>query len=192
MQLSDLFFWTDCRNRVGFKNIGGDELAALLAASGLISSPHVGLGAAVHRNDAVAIADNNAINVTFQIEDYDDLGFFDLAGDATKLTIPALTPPIQRVVVGGGALFDNTANGTSNVAIRRNGSILGFNAAGVGTRSATRNFAPGLIDAQVTTITSSLKATAGDEFQLVAGVNDLTPAANLSVLQPTFYIYVLR
>lgn len=41
MNLSDLFFWTGAFNRVGFPNIRGDELAALIGQNSLL--PHSSL-----------------------------------------------------------------------------------------------------------------------------------------------------
>lgn len=98
MNLSDLWFGVDVFNRTGRKNIRGDELATMLAASGSFVSPHAGKGAGVRRDTTISIVSGFTIVPDFDELFYDDLGFSDIGGaNPERLTIPDVDPPITRV-----------------------------------------------------------------------------------------------
>ena len=101
MALIDLFFGTDFFNRIGRKNIRGDELAALINAQG--ASANIGKGALVAFNGNFSVPNSLDQFVTWDTLIYDDLGFTDLGGaNPERLVIPDVTPAIKRVIVGGG------------------------------------------------------------------------------------------
>lgn len=121
MNLNEMWFGVDVVNRTGRKNIRGDELAALIAAAAGGPSAQVGKGVAVQRAPALAVADGfpGQVEVTwtgFPNPFYDDLNFWS-AGDPTKLTIPDVDPPIERVLLVGNAVWSgsNTTNFQSQI-----------------------------------------------------------------------------
>ena len=124
MSLSDLFFGTDFFNRIGRKNIRGDELAALIAAEGGLLSGQIGQGCAVQRAPAETITDGfpgvTVIWTGFPNPFYDDLGFFSGAAP-TRLTIPAVTPAIQRVLIMAQTVWGSGGDFTPLCQIHMNG-----------------------------------------------------------------------
>jgi hypothetical protein len=120
MNLSDLWFGTDVVNRTGRKNIRGDELAALIAASGLGASPFTGASVSARRAGAFSVPDGfGGYDLQFDAgTDFDDLGFFD-AGQPTRLTIPDTDPAISRVLVIGNLVWSSSNNTNFQVQIRR-------------------------------------------------------------------------
>jgi hypothetical protein len=109
MNLSDLFFWTDCRNRVGFKNIGGDELAALLAASGLVGYTQ---NCRVRRTSNQTLTTGGAANVIYESVDFDTDNMADLVADDDRITIRTA----GKYMVGAGIEWNNNSAG-GNVRI---------------------------------------------------------------------------
>lgn len=190
MNLSDLFFWTNCKNRVGFPNIRGDELAALINAAG--ASPNVGLGAEMSRIGTLAVPNvGTAIPATFDTEEFDDLGFIDIPTDDTRITIPSVTPAIERVQLTGFFRWENLAGqltgyramevwkNNTNPAATEGGSLVRWNA----------NDAIGATkDTMI--VSFSQRVTAGDFFQLRASQNSTSNP--LDILIQSFAVVVLR
>lgn len=116
LTLDDLFIGVDVVNRTGRVNITGQELADLINAQG--ASGNIGKGALVTGPN---ISMPNMLNVNFIYDTiiYDDLGFVNLGADATRLTIPNVTPAIQRVKAGGACLFGAGAGGTTRQLLLR-------------------------------------------------------------------------
>ena len=95
MALSDLFFGTDFFNRIGRKNIRGDELAAMLGGG-----IRQGQGALISRSSPQSIPGQAVPTPPTKIIDFDTVVYDDLnfAGpNDDGFTIPDLDPPIQRV-----------------------------------------------------------------------------------------------
>lgn len=125
MALVDLFFGVDVVNRTGRNNIRGDELAALLAADPSFASPRVGQGALVRQGVAgQSIPNGVATDIDLTAGggasiDYDDLGFF-VAPD--RFVIPAVVPPIQRVIVSVGVFWLSGAGTFRRLRTEKNGA----------------------------------------------------------------------
>ena len=190
MQLSDLFFWTDCRNRVGFKNIGGDELAALINASGGGPSAQVGKGAVVQRAPTETIPDGfpglAVIWTGFPNPVYDDLGFFD-SGDPTKLTIPDVTPAIERVTLTATMVWSSDATSDKQGEIKKNGVTV--TESGIASMTASADLP---VVTQYLNITGGpFSVVAGDFFTLQA-IQFSSPSATKTLARAVMSITVVK
>ena len=116
MSLSDLFFGTDFFNRLGRKNIRGDELAALLSEAGL--------GAGQIGMSAVASGANQDINnasdqpLVWDTIEEDDLGFLDVSSGSPRnerFIIPDVDPPINKVIFGGAFRWEQSLAGDTRM-----------------------------------------------------------------------------
>ena len=183
MQLSDLFFWTDCRNRVGFRNIDGDELAALInAASG---AGNRGASVGVERAALFSVPTGEAgYTVEFSAgEEFDDLGFFD-PSDNTKLTIPVTDPPISRVLLRALTVWSPVVVGSAF-----NAQILKSGGASLEARQSVNN----LTGTAITTfcsVTTIEDVVPGDVFTLRAA--HILSAGNVNLARANMALTVLR
>lgn len=109
MNLSDLFFGTDVVNRTGRNNIRGDELAALLAASGLVGYTQ---NCRVRRTTNQTLVSGGAANVVYESADFDTDNMFDLAADPDRLTFRTA----GKYMVGAAIEWNNN-NAGGNVRI---------------------------------------------------------------------------
>jgi hypothetical protein len=95
-----LFFWTGAGNSTGLRNIRGDELAALLAASGLIGYTQ---NCRVRRTSNQTITTGGATNVIYESVDFDTDNMVDLAADDDRITIRTA----GKYIAGAGVEWNN-------------------------------------------------------------------------------------
>ncbi|NIT36981.1 MAG: hypothetical protein GTN49_10870 [candidate division Zixibacteria bacterium] len=187
MNLTDLWFGTDVVNRTGRKNIRGDELAALLAASGFFASPQVGKGAVVRGPNAQSIPPTVDQTITFNTVDYDDLGFFS-ATQPTRFTIPDVDPPINRVIFGGAHRFDSGGGGTRRMLnLRKNGNQQGNFIFPAGAFQLSAN-STGTQGNRGSASSGPTEVVAGDIFALTA---EHDGAGSININFPAMWIWVV-
>ena len=192
MALIDLFFGTDFFNRIGRRNIRGDELAALIAATIPSGAGDVGKGAEMSKIGTFAVPNvGTQIPLIFDTEFYDDLGFIDIPTDDDRIVIPVTSPQITRVQFSGFARWENLAGqitGYREMDVWKNG----INPAAFQGGSLVRWNANDVIGATKDTMIESMPqlVVPGDFFQLRVGQNS---ASNpLDILIARFAVKVLR
>lgn len=182
MPLSDLFFGTDFFNRLGRRNIRGDELATMIALGGV-----VGGGALVSREASQSIDADAVTPVIFDSETYDDAGFFDLGGAPTRLTVPAGITRIQLWC---------TLRWTEDAAIElitvslKNGDDFSSENAGPGMFADFRNPQDDDFGYYITLSSASVVVVEGDFFEL--GVEHTNATDPQDLLKAQFGILALR
>lgn len=194
MALSDLFFWSSADNETGLQNIRGDELAALLAASGLFPSTNIGLGAIAQGTTQPigGFASEDAIHFNQIVQD--DLGFLNVSSGSprdTQFIVPDVDPPIQRVVFGGAFRYAPGGGGDyRSMNLRKNGNQQG---SGIVFSQGGFGLAPVSQDA---TLGNRFSATSG---QTVVNVGDVftmignqDSGGNIDVQLPSAWIWVIR
>jgi len=169
MDINNANFW-DAPNRAGVPTFSFAALVAALQTAGVGGSPFIGQGAGVNRPGPVQLIPTGAgADVIFTVEDYDDLGFFDL-GAPTDLVIPVTSPQISVVMVSGYTGWNNTLGGQSGIRqmdLQKNGALDGLNSEG---HSTTRYAPPdsGSVDGLYTFTSQPRRVVAGDVFTLRA------------------------
>lgn len=182
LQLSDLFFWRGAVNRTGLPNITGDELAALLSASGL-GIGNIGLGVLIKSALIFqTIPDSVETILNFDLAGgvdviYDDLGFYDKNVDPTKLIIPAgegitAVQVFQRVNFQANSTGSRALRGRVNGAIAGDGMIDYILAAIVG----------GSTGMSISGTSAAVKVADGDFFQ-----SDVIQTSGISLLLGVAY-----
>lgn len=190
MNLSDLFFWSNADNNTGLENIRGDELAALIAAASGGPSAQVGQGAVVQRAPSEVITDGfpgvTVIWTGFPNPVYDDLGFFD-GGDPTKLTIPDVTPAIERVTLTATMVWTSDATSDRQGEIKKNGITVTES----GIASMTASADPPVVTQYLNITGGPFSVVAGDFFTLQA-IQFSSPSATKTLARAVMSITVVK
>ncbi len=119
MNLSDLWFGTDFFNRIGRKNIRGDELATLIAeASGGVSTS---LRASLNQFGAVAIPTGTPTTVVFDNVGIDVGGWVPGDDPTNNIVVPA---GVSAIVAYANGIWASGGTGWGQIEIEQNSGIF--------------------------------------------------------------------
>jgi len=181
MSLSDLFFGTDFFNRLGRRNIRGDELSSMISGGGPNGGASVGVERAALFSVPVGFA---GYIVEFSAgAEFDDLGFFDPA-DNTKLTIPTTDPPISRVLLRALTVWSPTVPGSAFYS-----QILKAGGASLEAQQSVNNLT-GTAITSYCSVTMIEDVIPGDVFTLRA--YHILSAGNVNMARANMALTVLR
>jgi len=157
MALSDLFFATDFFNRLGRKNIRGDELAAMLGGAGVSGS-----AAVMSSSSGQNVLPGVQTVLTFPIVRYDDLTF---TSAANRFTIPA---GVSRVLLHATISASGLVTQNETTSWRINGAFVPVNRLDLGFENVSDGAAGHMKPSAWTWTTLPINVVAGDFFEVVA------------------------
>jgi len=184
--------FADFNNTAGKTTFSYAQLLAQLIADlppPPVSNPNIGLGANA-TGPTQAIVNASAQQVTYDTNEFDDLGFLDIGGaNPERFTIPVTDPQITRVVFGGAVTWETGGGGD----VRGIQSRFNFNAAGnlhpTGASVFSQRGADAAFSNRQTFNCGITPVVPGDVFTMTAFQDS---GGNLDVIIPRAWIMVLR